>query len=274
MRRELGFDARFLANSGQTELRIALSFSGVPDETHQTHISDMTPTIPAETIEPALLLFAAMENENYSMSPYSADNSIVISLPAAALSEPWRAAILLNLIDFATAEEDVDLKLVDAVSLASPALADMRIESAYSNLESKLDQARSQLKSVLPDGFWLDQYEQDNWPEDADEYYFDVTIGLSRAISDAEIKAISTLANSLELIIGWMGFAFEGTATGWQNRGKMLYAGDVVVEQQQIRYSADHPPSDISLAILMLVQILDNKFDISVTKWDINISDS
>lgn len=260
------------ADGRAPHLRVRLNWAGVPSSSRASHLSDMARTIPANTVGPAAAVLAATEGSAFRLDPVVEGEEIVLPLPQEAVSEAWRAAIILNVVDFAVAQDDPDIRLVESATIHADSLAGASVDQVFAELGERLAQARAYLKGFLPEDFWLDDYEEDNWPEEADEYAFDVGMTLARTLSPPEADELSGLVAHVEEMIAWMAFALDGSAPEWQEAGSMLYGGEASVEGATIRIAAERPPSDIGLAVAMVARIAENAFSAPVSKWTIEIT--
>lgn len=77
------------------------------------------------------------------------------------------------------------------VTIVAPALAVVTVEAAFAQLAVRQQEAREVLTRRLPEGFWLDDYAEDQWPEEADEYLFDLSLVLSRGLLSRHVAGLA-----------------------------------------------------------------------------------
>jgi len=269
MARTIGFPFAF-AGSHSPHLVAPLSLEGVAPSERATYVADMARTIPFNTVSRAIRVFAAMNGERFEAAPTPTADAVVIPLPDAAVAPAWRAAVIVNLVDFAFATDDPELRLNQSATLHDPALADVSVAGLMDALATATEAARATMTKRLPEGFWLDEYEGGNWPSDSEEYVYEVVLSLSRALTAAEASAMGVLLEDLEMIVAWMGFATEGSAQEWVDAGKMVYPGETEIAGATITWSAERPPSDIAPALLIAEAILE-RAGVTVQDWKVTI---
>ncbi len=271
MTRTLSYPAEITAAvAGPPHLYLPLSYDPMPPADLAAHKAKMANTIPWNTVGSAVHLFAAAAGEALPPPPFVDGDAVVIPLPAAAVAEPWRAAVILNLVDFSVVADEEELRLIKGASLRAPALAGVTPDAAFAALAAQIEAGRGAMKKRLPKGFWLDEYEKDNWPEESGDYDFDLTLGLSRALAAPEAAQLAALAEQGETIVAWMAFATEGTAQSWVDAGTMVYSGDVSARGTTLAWNASRPPTDFAPSLLLVEAAL-ARMGVSIDKWDIAV---
>ncbi|MCV0397648.1 MAG: hypothetical protein K5872_17560 [Rhizobiaceae bacterium] len=259
------------AGGKQPHIRVSLNWTGVEPANRSTHLNEMARRIPLNTVGPTAKVLAAMEGASFQAESVVDGEAFVIPLPPEAVSEPWRLAVLFNVIDFSVAQDDPDIQLLESVVIHADGTASS-VDQCFADLADRLARTREWLKQFLPEDFWLDDYEEDNWPEEADEYAFDIEMSLERALPSPEAARLSSLLAHVEEMIAWMAFSLDGSAPDWQEAGSMLYGGEATIEGGTIRIAAERPPSDISLAVAMIARIAEYAFGAPVSRWTIEIA--
>jgi hypothetical protein len=271
MTRTLSYPVEITAAiAGPPHLFLPLSYDPMPPAEAAAHKAAMARTIPWNTVGGAVRLFAAAAGEPLPPPAFVDGEAIVIPLPAAAVAEPWRAAVLLNLVDFSVVADEEDLRLIKGASLRAPRLAGLTPETAFHALASRIEADRAVMTTHLPKGFWVDEYEKGNWPEVSDEYDFDLTLGLSRALTTTESAQIAALAEDGEMIVAWAAYATEGLAQAWVDSGKMIYSGETSAKGAALAWNASRPPTDFAPSLLLVEAAL-NLIGVSINRWDIEI---
>lgn len=123
MTRRLCYDVSFhnpAAAGAQIVLRLALA--RIPPNIRAQHSKDMANTIPYNTIRPALAWFQAMAGTDEAIVPVLLGNDVIIPLPSCVTAQ-WQVAVLLNMIDFALAEDEAALKLISSAKVFVPSAA-------------------------------------------------------------------------------------------------------------------------------------------------------
>ncbi len=272
MTRQFGTETVIVPGDGRNVwLRARLDLTSVDPADQAAHAQETARTVPHSSLAGAAAVFAALGGESGDWRAYADGIWIVQPLPKAALAEPWRAAIIANLADFATHPSDDEIRLFDRIEIAAPALAGVTIAGAMDNLAQRMTAARTAMTTRLPAGFYLDEYSGSAWPEEADAYVFDVAIMLKRSLDASAAVALTAQLEALETMVAWMGFATEGTAHAWVDQGAMVFAGEARAVGSVVSIRAERPPSDIALA-LELVAALASGAGNAVAEWLINIS--
>lgn len=274
MTRALSFPAEITAAvAGPPHLFLPLSYDPMPPAELAAHKANMAKTIPWNTVGPAVRLLAAAAGEALPPPPFVDGDAVVVPLPAAAVAEPWRAAVLLNLVDFSVVADDEELRLIKGASLRAPALAGVTPDAAFAALAAQVEAGRAKMKTRLPMGFWIDDYEKDNWPEASGDYDFDLAMTLSRALAPAEAAQIATLAEDGEMVVGWMAYVTEGTAQAWVDSGKMVYSGETSAKGDALKWNASRPPTDFAPSLLLVEAAL-GRMSVTIDKWAFTIQDA
>ena len=256
---------------GAPSLRCRVPLEGVPSDLVDTHLREMTATIPINTVGPALSVLSSADGEAFVPTATLDGTEIVLPLTEAIASQPWRLAILLNLIDFSGGEEDSDLRLIDRVVVESSGLDGVTVEQCFGDLQERFESARAFLSAKLPDGFYLDEYAEGAWPEEAEFYSFAVTMSLGSALSPDAISRMGELCKYLEQMNAWMGFTLDGNFENWMAQNKILYPGGVEVDKSTLVYRAERPPSDISLTLVLVEEMLLKRFETPIERWSFDI---
>lgn len=273
MSRSLSYPAEITAAiAGPPHLYVPLSYEAKPSAEAAAHKVDMAKTIPWNTVSSAIRLFAAAAGEPLPPPPFVDGEAVVIPLPAATVSHPWRAAVLLNLVDFSVYADDEDLRLIKSASLRAQTLSGVTIDAAFSALAAHIEAARNTMSKHLPKGFRIYGDEAGAWPGGSDEFDFDLTLGLSRPLTAPESAQIAGLAEDGEMIVAWMGYATEGTAQAWVDSGKMVYSGKTAATGTTLAWNASRPPTDFTPS-LFLVEAALARIGVSIVEWGIDIQD-
>lgn len=272
MARAFSFDTVLAASSPEGQrVEVALAVDPMPPEDRANHVAEMVATVPWTTVRPALAWFAALGHGGALEQPRNEGDTIVIPLPHQ-VQAPWQAAMLLNLIDFALAEDDEELRLADRVTLYLTEADELTIETLYMSLNDQLNAARQVMTAKLPKDTWIDEYSESEWPQDAEYYAFDLTAQLKDPLGESDLPSIQSLLNDLESLVAWMGFSTEDTGVDWQDQGKMLFNGEIAVSGSEISWRADGPPSDIALACTWIEMVLTVHSKPSIDAWAISIA--
>lgn len=273
MSRTLSYPAEIVAAiAGPPHLYLPLSYEPKPSAEAAAHKADMAKTIPWNTVSSAIRLLAAAAGEPLPPPPFVDGEAVVIPLPAATVSDPWRAAVLLNLVDFSVYTDDEDLRLIKSASLRAPTLAGVSIDAAFSTLAAQIEAARATMSKHLPKDFRVYGEEPGVWPVGSDEFEFDLTLGLSRPLTAPESAKITALAEDGEMIVAWMGYAIEGTAQAWVDSGKMVYSGKTTASGATLGWNAGRPPTEFTPSLLLVEAAL-ARIGVSIVKWDVDIQE-
>lgn len=247
------FELAIVTGAESDALRIVLNMTNVPLGDIPAYVEDMARTIPLETLVPALFVLAGSATAQAgSIDPAAGTYSI--ALPAKSVSEPWRVACMLNLVEFAVAEDDLDLRLIKRVEawVRKDFVPDPQI--CFADLLRRKAKARAQLARYLPANFSPDEYVAGEWPEEAEYYDFNLSFTFEKAFSAEAADRLAALGDALDRMIGWMGFEHAGSATEWQEQSKMLYEFEMSIDGSTVRLDFGGPPADIALAIEILLQ--------------------
>jgi len=273
MTRVLSYPAEITAAvTAPPHLYLPLSHPPMPPAEAAAYKANMARTMPWNTVGGAVRLFAAAAGEALPPPPFVDGEAVVIPLPNASVSEPWRAAVILNLVDFSLEDSDSELLLIKNASLRAPALSGLTLDAGFAALAAHIEATRAVMKSHLPADFWVDQYEKDNWPEDSDQYGYDLRLGLSRTLSLVEEAQIGPLVEDGDSIVGWMAYATDSTAWAWLDEGKEIFGGEASVSKEMLSWSAGRPPTDFAPSLLLVEAAL-ARMGVTITKWDIAIQE-
>lgn len=271
MTRQFATEIAIVPGDGRGQwLRARLDMTDVAPEDYSTHARDTARTVPHSTLAGAVELFAAIGGQQGNWNAYADGNWVVQPLPAAAVAEPWRLAILANLADFATHPSDDDIRLFNRIEIAAPALAGVSIDHSLADLALRMAAARQALTARLPSNFYLDEYSGAAWPEETDAYAFDIEMTLARPLDSGATMSVSAHLDALETMVAWMGFATEGTALEWVNQGAMVFAGETRASATTLFMRAERPPSDIALALEFASEVA-HRAGSDIIGWTIDI---
>ncbi|WP_117190269.1 hypothetical protein [Rhizobium terrae] len=263
MSRELHFPVEIRSNSGKPRLRVSIA----PDYS----AADMfRSAIPADTVLPALDIFAAISGEVPARGGVTTSGSeIVFDLPSHVAADAWKVAVLVNLIDYATAADgDMETRLVDKVTVEASALGSIDFPALQAALEARKEAAREEMTARLPADMEVHPDLGRIWPADAVEFFIKVVMKFSRTLQEAEKASVHASLESLDSLVAWSGFETERNPEQWLENSWVPYPVEIAVEAATAEYSVEMAPSDISLVFVLFREALEKSLDVDIAAWD------
>ncbi|MEL6565201.1 MAG: hypothetical protein AAFQ59_12240 [Pseudomonadota bacterium] len=192
-----------------------------------------------------------------------------INAARAVLDQPWQIASILNMIDGATflGQEDDD-PFIDRVEVAEP----QTLEGIYQNLAGYMESCRVAVQEWLPeDAEVLDGSDDRRWPAPAVDYMYNVALMLSDPLSGEAQAQIAELLEQLDQVMAESAFEPETGPDEWFDEGIVPYPVEFDIKPQEILYTVEMPPTDIAPILLMLMAVLQRRYNVRVTRFDANI---
>ena len=194
---------------------------------------------------------------------------IHINAARAVMDQPWQIASILNLIDGATflGQED-DEPFIERVEVAEP----QTLEGIYENLAGYMESCRAAVQEWLPeDAEVLDGSDDRRWPSPAVDYMFQVVLMLSDPLPGEAQAQVTELLEQLDQVMAESAFEPETGPDEWFDEGIVPYPVEFEIKPQEIMYEVEMPPTDIAPILLLLMAIMQRRYNIKVTNLDANI---
>jgi hypothetical protein len=236
----------------------------------------LAPTVPAKSLRPALEAYAAIDQ----MPPpppveVAGRHELVFRLTPQVAGSVWRMATLVNLIDnavFGTDDPDRS-NLVESVTFEAETPGFETVDELHAALEERKEQCRQEMTLVLPIGFETHPDIGREWPADGIEWLFSLNLALSRDLSDAEQSEAHQLLDGIDSMLAWTAFETRKSPIEILQAAIVPYPSELTVQSDVVHYSLEMPPSGIALPLVMMKDVLSNRFSAKISSWDIGIEE-
>lgn len=256
--RELGFDVSF--RPAAAEQMLVVVHVG-KDFAAQELIEDGIIDASIGYFVEAIAASKGMQSQ-YRLAPVTTQE-IHVTASRAVLDQPWHIAAILNLLDGATflGQED-DAPFIARVEVAEP----QTLEALYQNLGAYMDACRAAMDAWMPkDTEIIDGSVDHRWPTPAPEYMFDVVMYLSAPLPAGAQAQLTQFLEQMDQVMAESAFEAETSPDEWFDEGMVPYPVEFEVKSQEITYGIEMPPTDVAPILLMLMTIMQRRYDVSVT---------
>jgi hypothetical protein len=235
--------------------------------------ASLAPEVPAGSIQSAFAVFAAIDKVPApGPAVVVSEREFLFSLPPSIAGSPWRVALILNLIDNAvfSSETPGESSLIETVTVESDALAGLEFGVLQADLETRKEEARQEITSLLPPNFTADVDLGREWPADGSSWFFDIRMQTERAIDQA--SACRDMLLRVDDMIAWTAFETEKSPAEYLESGLVPYPCEVAVSGSTASYSAEMPPVGTGLPLVLMRDILENHYAAKVKSWTLLVS--
>lgn len=265
--REFEFPVAITAGSHQ---RVSISIDVGASHTAQEFIDEAFITAPIAAFLDLLSQWKMVEGR-YRISALQ-DRVLGVEAAPDLLDAPWMIASIIALVDSATFLQDIDDDpFITSVRVQTPHMPDVHLESAFSDMERFSRECALELSPLLDGKFEIEGEPQSDWPSDARIYFFDMVITLDKPIPAALITPVEELFSLVEICLAGTAFEPQASVEELFDEGHIPFPSKVVVEDNTITYSVETPPSDISIPIRLVRDIINLNPTIEITDWTVAI---
>ncbi|GGB11701.1 hypothetical protein GCM10011491_44490 [Brucella endophytica] len=267
--RQLGFETVFTAQSPKGPgLRIDLKAA--------YEAAKLLDTVPDGSLKPALALFAAINKTAGPARPSaSGPRQLFFSLSEPVASKGWRIAMLLNLVDNATFDNDGGpvSEIVQRVTVESDALAGRNWADIAGELDARKNEARKTMTEVLPPDYEVHEDLGRQWPADGREWMFKIRLHPARPLTTDEITRSRSLVESIDSLMAWTAFETEKTPYEILSSGVVPYPVEVIAEADTVGIELEMPPSGMALPAVLMEEAVSAVSGSKPRSWDIDIEE-
>jgi hypothetical protein len=238
--------------------------------------AEMAPDVPASSVLPALAVFAAIDG---TPSPAPAEpidgSNFIFRLSSAVASSPWRAAMLLNLIDNAVfgSDDPASSSLIESVTFESDDLALHTLETLQAALDARKEEARGIMTGILPPDFETHPDLGREWPADGIEWFFKVEMKTETRLTQAQQDDCRVLVKHVDSMLAWTAFETDKSPAEVLEAGIVPYPVEVTVSASSLTYQLEMPPSGTAMPLVMMRDILEKRWSAKVSAWTIEIAE-
>lgn len=265
--REFEFPVEF-AQSGRRGLLISVHTG--PSHTAQEFIKKEFITKPIITFLDVLSQWKGLEN-NFRVSALG-QRTLSFEISAELVSEPWQVASIVGVIDSATFLQDIDDNpFITSVAVEAGHLPGLTLESAYEDMNRFAAQCATELSGYLGDGFQDEGEVQTEWPADAEQYFFDIAILVSKPIERNYADQAHKLFDGIEISLAGTAFESEHSPEYLFDEGLIPFPAKTEITNTAIQYSIETPPSDLSIPLILIRDTLTTRYHAKISEWKVQI---
>lgn len=263
------------AGGSGTQLVVYPTFAGRRQENLRGQITDLATGMRENQLFPGLRIFCGSEAAYAATRPViGQDLTISFPLPDSAVTRPWHAAALLNLVDYATSplDGDEEFRQADRAVLKTDAFAPMPLPGLYADLDAMTKDALGWIAGLYhPDEDLAESHPV--WPEDFSRLSLEAVLAYEKPVSAQAAKALHEIGADLELMAAWSAFQTEEFDMDYWSTTLVPYAAGRESRVDAIKYWAEFPVGNPAVTLYLFSALAAQRHGAVINSAEFDIRD-
>lgn len=265
--RKFGFPIEFTSSNQRS---LVVSVHTGPSYTAQEFIDKELISKPVATFLDILAQWKGLKNKYRVLA--QDQRVLVFEASPDLVSEPWQVASILGVINSATFLQAIDDDpFITSVTVEAGSLTDLTLEGAFEDMDRFAAACAGELSGYLGDEFQIEGVVQTDWPADAELYFFDVAIGLSKALDAEGSERAKKLFDKIETTLAATAFESDNSPEYLFDEGLIPFPVKLEITEKAIEYAIETPPSDISIPLVIARDTLISDAKAQISGWKVRI---
>jgi hypothetical protein len=204
----------------------------------------------------------------------AADYSMTYPLPDNAITLPWHAAAIFNVVDYSTSplDGDEEFRLADRTVIHTDAFAPVPLSGLYQNMDAMIANAL-----IWAEGLYtpLEDYAGDypSWPDDFSQLGMTARLVYEKPVDAATAIALEQSLADLELVMAWSGFQTEEFDYDYWNTTQVPYPVIRTSEAAGMTYEVEAPVGNPAITLYLFNALAQMRHGVTVKSGTFEFSE-